>query len=240
MKLRILIPVILSAHILVMQGCKEKEVMYDLFAGTLPAIQVTEGETNEYSAARSLFLSLTDETVELDGQTFNIERSLEDDSQVVFRANFPLVAGIEVTEMVFQKSDRTLHLKLGKLGKSVSLELLDNMLRRKAAEFAEVDLKADISHLSDRQREMLGILFQVAGIMEEIYWEQVFPDRDAALSTMLNEDAVRFFKINYGPWERLNGNLPYLPGYGPKPAGSGFYPHDMTVEEFEELDDDAK
>ena len=95
------------------------------------------------------------------------------------------------------------------------------MIERKANEFAEVDLTADISHLSDNQKEMIGLLFQVADIMEEIYWAQVFPDRDAALGSMMNENVIRFFKINYGPWERLNGNLPYLSGYGPKPAGFG-------------------
>ena len=114
------------------------------------------------------------------------------------------------------------------------------MIERKANEFIQVDLTADISHLSDNQKELLGILFQVADIMEEIYWTQAFSDRDAALSTMADEDVERFFKINYGPWERLNGNLPYLSGFGPKPAGSGYYPSDMTREEFELLDDPTK
>jgi hypothetical protein len=87
---------------------------------------------------------------------------------------------------------------------------------------------------------MLSLLFEVADIMEEIYWDQVFPDKEAALGAMVNEDVIRFFKINYGPWERLNGNLPFIPGYGPKPAGSGFYPADMTMDEFEALDDPSK
>jgi len=240
MKLRFLIPLIISASILVFQGCNEKEVMYDLFAGTLPSMQVSDGQATGYTTARSLFLSLTDDAVELEGATYTIERLSEDDNQVIFQADIPLEAGIEVTGMVFQKSDQTLDLKVGNLDKIVTLELFDDMLQRKAAEFAEVDLIADISHLSDPQKQLLGLLFQVAEIMEEVYWEQVFPDRDAALSSMLNEDIVRFFKINYGPWERLNGNLPYLSGYGPKPPGSGYYPADMTVEEFEALEDEAK
>ena len=87
---------------------------------------------------------------------------------------------------------------------------------------------------------MLKLLFQVADIMEELYWAQVFPDKEVALSSMTNEHVIRFFKINYGPWERLNGNLPYLSDYGMKPAGSGYYPADMTQKEFESLEDDAK
>ena len=33
-------------------------------------------------------------------------------------------------------------------------------------------LKSDISHLSDNQKQMLGYLFQVADIMDTLYWMQ--------------------------------------------------------------------
>src|SRR5690606_16431863 len=39
--------------------------------------------------------------------------------------------------------------------------------------------------------------------------------------------------INYGPWDRLNGNAPFVPGFEAKPKGANFYPADMTAEEFE-------
>jgi hypothetical protein len=113
-------------------------------------------------------------------------------------------------------------------------------MERKAREFVEVELSTDLSFLSDNQKELLGLLFQVADIMEDIYWSQVFPDRDAALASIMDENIARFFKINYGPWERLNGNLPFLPGYGAKPKGSGFYPADMSMEEFEKLENPEK
>jgi len=131
-------------------------------------------------------------------------------------------------------------MELGALDKKITLEQFDRMIKRKASEYTQVDLTANISHLSDNQKEMLRLLFRVANIMEDLYWEQVFPDRDAALGSMVNEDLARFFRINYGPWERLNGNLPYLPDYGAKPAGSGYYPADMTKDEFEAIDDPAK
>ena len=38
----------------------------------------------------------------------------------------------------------------------------------------------------------------------------------------------------YGPWDRLTGEEPFLPGVGHKPHGAGFYPEDITREEFEE------
>ena len=211
--------------------------MYDLFTGTLPVMEVSDGESIRFSTPRSLFLSMMDDEVELNGQLYPIERTTDDEDLVSFTASFPLGSDVTVTGMTFSKADETLTLEIGSLGKSVTLERFNHMIERKANEFTEVDLIADISHLSDNQKELLGLLFQVADIMEEIYWDQVFPDRDAALSSVMDEDVLRFFKINYGPWERLNGNLPYLSGYGAKPAGSGYYPADMTREEFELLDD---
>ncbi|MBN2756277.1 MAG: Zn-dependent hydrolase, partial [Bacteroidales bacterium] len=41
-------------------------------------------------------------------------------------------------------------------------------------------------------------------------------------------------------WERLNGNLPFIKTFGEKPKGANFYPADMTVEEFEALNDSEK
>jgi hypothetical protein len=38
---------------------------------------------------------------------------------------------------------------------------------------------------------------------------------------------------NYGPWDRLDGNAPFVEGVGPKPAGANFYPADVTKEEVE-------
>jgi hypothetical protein len=54
---------------------------------------------------------------------------------------------------------------------------------------------------------------------------------------MAGDDAMRsFFALNYGPWDRLAGNAPFVPGVAAKPAGARFYPADMTLEEFEAWD----
>lgn len=240
MKAHFCIPFLMIGLFLLTPGCNEKEAMYDLFAGTLPVMEIPGENEMRYSSQQSLFLTMLDDAVELDGQTFPIKVLSEDKDQVTFQTSFPLGEAVEVTGMTYSKGDETLHLEIGSMGKTIHLERFDRMIERKANEFVEVDLVADISHLSENQKEVIRLLYQVADIMEEIYWIQVFPDRDAALSSMVNEDVIRFFQINYGPWERLNGNLPYLSGYGPKPPGSGFYPADMTREEFEMLDEPAK
>ncbi len=231
---------ILVAVILFLQSCNQKEELQDLFSGTLPMFEVTEGNSIHYTQARSLFFTLMNNEVQFEGNSYPIDRQSEDQEQVAFSAAIPLDPELTVTGLIYRKSDHLLLLDIGPLGKQVTLELFDQMIRKKEAAFAAVDLKADISHLSDNQKELLRLLFRVADIMDDIYWAQVFPDRDAVLENMVNEDVARFFKINYGPWERLNGNLPFLPDYGLKPAGSGYYPPDMTREEFKLLDDPEK
>jgi len=188
----------------------------------------------------SLFVRLMNNTVEFEGELYPFEITSENESQIDYQTDFSLGNGLSVTSMTYHASDETLQLNFDNSGSSVRLERFSRMIERKVDEYTEVDLTADISGLSGNQKELLALLFQVADIMDEIYWEEVFPDKDIAMSAMVDEEEVRFFRINYGPWERLNGNLPFLPGYGPKPAGSGFYPSDMTTAEFEALDNPEK
>jgi hypothetical protein len=60
------------------------------------------------------------------------------------------------------------------------------------------------------------------------------------LSGIEDPAARRFADINYGPWDRLAGDQPFIESYGPKPLGARFYPEDMTKEEFEAWDQAGK
>lgn len=113
-------------------------------------------------------------------------------------------------------------------------------IQKKVNEFVEVELKSDISHLSEDQKEMLSHLFEAAEIMDDIFWKQAFGDKDELLNAVENENLKDFVHINYGPWERLNNNKPFVKGYEEKPEGANFYPKDMTKEEFENFEDEDK
>ncbi len=103
--------------------------------------------------------------------------------------------------------------------------------------YAPFTLSADLSGLSDKERQMLGLFIDAAVIMDGLFWEQAYPgDRDALLKRIEDPATARFVELNYGPWDRLAGNAPFVPGVGPKPPGAGFYPPDMTREEFEQSD----
>lgn len=113
-------------------------------------------------------------------------------------------------------------------------------VQRKVDAFAEVSLTASIDHLTEKEKQMLPILFRAAQIMDDLFWRESFGNKDSLLSSLPNDAYRAFAEINYGPWERLNGNEPFIEGYGDKPLGAGFYPTDMSKEEFEAFRDGAK
>lgn len=110
----------------------------------------------------------------------------------------------------------------------------------KMANYAEVNLTTDISHLSSNQKEMLLLLFQASDIMDEIFWLENFGEKEPFLNSIEDPKFRQYAEINYGPWDELNNLAVFLPGFSPKPEGAQFYPADMTKEEFEAFDDPLK
>ncbi|MFW8592311.1 dipeptidyl-peptidase 3 family protein [Glaciecola sp. 2405UD65-10] len=103
--------------------------------------------------------------------------------------------------------------------------------------YHSVDLTADLSPYSDNQKEMLKLLIEASEIMDDLFWEQAFgSNKKEFLRAIENEALNDFASINYGPWDRLNGDQAFLQGFEEKPLGAQFYPHDMTKEEFNNSD----
>ncbi len=240
MKLRTIVPALFASSFLLFQGCNDEKGLYELFSGTVPRYEIPDGEGTRFTTPQSLFFTMMGNAVELEGEVYSIEVTSDDEERITYSSQIPINSDLTVSGLTYMKTEEKLLLDITGIERGITLEKFANLMEHKTNEYVEVELTADLSHLSENQRALIGLLFQVADIMNDIYWAQVFPDRDAALGSMIDENVSRFFKINYGPWERLNGNLPYLAGYGPKPAGSGYYPADMTTEEFESLNDPMK
>ncbi len=106
--------------------------------------------------------------------------------------------------------------------------------------YADVGLTTDLSHLSDNQKQMIGLLIDAAKITDEIFWLQVWGDKDELLNSIDDAKAKQFAIYNYGPWDRLAADQSFLESYGPRPPGARFYPEDMSKEEFEAWQQDGK
>ncbi|MDQ3207362.1 MAG: Zn-dependent hydrolase [Gemmatimonadota bacterium] len=114
---------------------------------------------------------------------------------------------------------------------AASSKTADSPIDRKLAQYTTVRLTADLDKLTASERQMIPLLIDAARSMDSIYWRQAFGHRDSLLQSIQDPGTRRYAEINYGPWDRLDGNAPFITGVGPKPSGAGFYPRDMTKEE---------
>ncbi len=101
------------------------------------------------------------------------------------------------------------------------------------SQYATFRLTADLSTLTDNERQMIPILIEAADAMDEIFWQQAWGDPDSLLEGLDDPIQRKLVEANYGPWDRLSGDEPIVPGVGEKPLGAGFYPADATREELE-------
>jgi hypothetical protein len=101
--------------------------------------------------------------------------------------------------------------------------------------YKTVTLSADLSHLSSNQKAMLSLLIEASDIIDNLFWQQAFgQDKTSFLASISDEKVREFARINYGPWDRLNGDKAFLTDTAVKSHGAQFYPADMTKAEFEQ------
>ena len=99
--------------------------------------------------------------------------------------------------------------------------------------YATVRLTADLSELTVNERAMIPILIRAAEHMNTIYWLEVVGPRHRTLDAISDPSLRRRVEINFGPWDRMDADAPFVPGAGERPKGASFYPSDMTVDEFD-------
>jgi hypothetical protein len=111
-------------------------------------------------------------------------------------------------------------------------------IKERLAQLTPTEITYDESLLNEEQKEVLEKLVLAAKAIDNIFWKQASHVGLEILQDFENadhpaaEDFVRYLKINFGPYDRLDGNKPFI-GTDPKPLGAGFYPPDMTKDYFE-------
>lgn len=105
-------------------------------------------------------------------------------------------------------------------------------VNRLVENYAQVTIPApDLTGITDNGKEVLKLYRMAADEVDKIYWLQYFGPKEEFLSSLSTEAERQYASINYGPWDRIDGKA-FLKGYGPKTAGAGFYPADMTEAEY--------
>jgi hypothetical protein len=113
-------------------------------------------------------------------------------------------------------------------------------LKKQIARFAATTISADTANLSAGDKQALQKLIEAGRIMDTLFLKQLWSgnlelfQRLEARDTEAGRLKAKYFKINGGPWSRLDNDTSFLAG-APKdqPPGANFYPEDMTKEEFE-------
>ncbi|HET9227900.1 MAG TPA: peptidase, partial [Thermoanaerobaculia bacterium] len=107
-------------------------------------------------------------------------------------------------------------------------------IEQRLAKFTPTPLQADLTALSEEDRHVLDLLVQAARQMDEIFLRQVWEGNAEMREKVktLGGAAAEYYAVNAGPWDRLDEFKPFL-GDMPHPEGAGYYPVDMTKQEFE-------
>jgi hypothetical protein len=115
-------------------------------------------------------------------------------------------------------------------------------LQARLAQFKPVVLEADLASLPERERKALDELIAAARLLDPIFDRQVwaeYPEHEqrlrAAAESAEKDELARlryeYFQVMRGPWDRQDHFTPFAIDI-PHPPGAGFYPRDLTAEEF--------
>lgn len=100
--------------------------------------------------------------------------------------------------------------------------------------YAPVEIGVPWDLVTGQDRAVLEKLYRAAVVMDELFLRQVCGENVEMRKELLKEGdpvKIRFFRINFGPWDRLAADEPVL-CERPKPLGATFYPADMTRDDF--------
>ena len=116
----------------------------------------------------------------------------------------------------------------------------EQALKEKVESYAVVEVKSPLyDALSENDKKIVDLFRQAGEIMDGLFWKQTFGDK-ALIEALPDGYAKAYAMINYGAWDHLDDNNPFIEGYGAKPLGCQYYPQDMTMEEWNSFNDPDK
>ena len=107
------------------------------------------------------------------------------------------------------------------------------------ARFEPVEIGGDLSGLPEGEQKALAKLIEAARVMDALFLRQVWAGNDSLLLELVSDASplgrarLHYFRINKGPWSRLDHDAPFIPGVGEKPPEASFYPAGATREQVE-------
>lgn len=118
---------------------------------------------------------------------------------------------------------------MGQLGISNKKPVKGFPLEERIKSYKRVKLTTDTNQLSEAEKLCLFHLIKAAEQIDLVFWEQTYMDKESAFRKVKDSLLKEFMEINYGPWDRLNGNMPFMEGVGSKPLGANYYPEGFDI-----------
>ena len=135
---------------------------------------------------------------------------------------------------------KTLFIAMAVFAAAACTDKPDSALKEKVESYAVVEVSSPLyDALNDNDKKIVALFREAADIMDGLFWKQTYGDK-AEMEALTDEYEKAYAMINYGPWDHLDNNEPFIEGYGAKPLGCQYYPQDMTMEEWEAFDDPDK
>lgn len=108
-------------------------------------------------------------------------------------------------------------------------------LAERLAQLAPTVLEFDAAAIGPELRPVIKPLVAATQIMQELFVRQIDPDchrlRRALAADESKRAALRYYDIMAGPWDILAHDAPFI-GTADRPLGAGFYPENLTKDEF--------
>jgi hypothetical protein len=111
-------------------------------------------------------------------------------------------------------------------------------LAERVAKFKLVHMPFNSAGLTPREKEMVSKLVDASGLLDCVYWRQSDPQGLKLYLSLANskdprdELLRRYLKINGSRFDLIDDDQPFV-GTQRMPPGRGFYPTDMTKQEFD-------
>jgi hypothetical protein len=100
---------------------------------------------------------------------------------------------------------------------------------------ATITMNPDTSYLTAEERQVVNKLIEASALMSEIYLRQRYannPQIRAEIAATGDAELLDMFDRNFGPWDAVDELHPFY-GDTEMPEGAGFYPPDLTRQEFD-------
>jgi len=111
-------------------------------------------------------------------------------------------------------------------------------LAAKIKRFVPTVLTADATHLSNGDQQALHKIIAAARYLDPLFQQQIWSGAEPLLKTLeadasaAGQERLHYFRMNQGPWSRLDESQPFIEGVPERMPQANFYPADITKEEF--------